>query len=127
VKRAVAADVSTAAVAKNEPTARHLRPRATSTLAIAAALVTDLTAPALLGLEAWQFRELVKAERIPHARLGQRVIAKVEDVVVAVEQLGKRQSGAPANDDAPAPSTSGRTADGILARMGRVRTPPGVR
>ncbi len=127
MKRAVAADVSAAAVAKNEPAARHLRPRATSTIAIAAALVTDLTAPVVVGLEAWQFRQLVKDERIPHARVGQRVIAKVEDVVSAVEQLAKRQSGAPANDDPLAPATSGRTADGILARMGRVRTTGGAR
>jgi len=121
VKRAVA-DAVTAAAGETGPSARHLRPRATSALAVAPALVTDLTAPVVVGLEAWQFRQLVKDEHIPHARVGQRVIAKVEDVVSAVEELGRRQTGAPANDDAPAPATSGRTADGILARMGRVRT-----
>jgi hypothetical protein len=104
------------------PVPRQVKPRATSSLAIAPALVTDLTAPAVVGLEPWQFRELVKAEGIAHARIGQRVTAKVADVVAAVDRIAKRQSSAPADDDAAEPAKAGSKGDRILARLGRVRT-----
>jgi hypothetical protein len=73
------------------PARRELRVHATARLEAAAPLVTDLTAPLLVGLEGWQFRQLLRDKSIPHARVGKRVIAELADVVTAVRELGKRQ------------------------------------
>ncbi|HXX68100.1 MAG TPA: hypothetical protein VEK07_13000 [Polyangiaceae bacterium] len=97
---------------------RALRPRATAALPVAPALVTDLTAPAVVGLEPRHFRELLRAERIPHAVVGRRVIARIEHVLAVVDRLAEGSSlatGAPGQeDDEP-------SADALLARIGRRR------
>jgi hypothetical protein len=105
-------------------TKRALRPKATSSLSITPATVSDLTAPAVIGLEAWQFRELLRDAQIPHARIGRRVVARVDLVVAAIDNLarqGDAVAGAPTSDD------DGPSVDEILASIGRVRTGAGRR
>src|ERR1019366_3395809 len=41
---------------------------------IAAPIVTDATAPTLLGMSPRQFREAVARQRVPYMKLGQRMI-----------------------------------------------------
>lgn len=65
---------------------RPLRPRATSALVVAPVAITDLTAPAVLGIEARPFREWLVTANVPHTRRGKRVIALVADVVAALER-----------------------------------------
>jgi hypothetical protein len=97
-----------------------MRPRATAGLAIAPATVSDLTAPAVIGIEAWQFRTLLQRERVPHARLGKRVVARVDHVLAAIDRLALEavKTEAPSVDRVDAEPTT----DAILARIGRVRT-----
>jgi hypothetical protein len=101
-----------------------MRPRATASLAIVPATVTDRSAPAVLGLEERAYRELVARERVPHALVGRRVVARVEDVLAALDRIARRQAGSEVADQDSEPAPSGRTtgADRILARIGRVRS-----
>jgi hypothetical protein len=60
-------------------------------------VITDATAPALLGMSARQFRDAVARQRIPFAKLGQRTVVLVADL----ERLAHRN--APHNDAQPEP------------------------
>jgi hypothetical protein len=102
--------------------ARALRPRATSAIAIAPATASDLTAPVVFGLESWQYRELLRSEGIEHARVGKRVIARVDDVVEALARIAARQRTVPPPESRVEVSDDEPTADALLARMGRSRT-----
>lgn len=104
---------------------RALRPRATSSLALAPATVTDRTAPLVLGLEPRVFRELVAARRIRHAVVGRRLVARVDDVLEALglgdassldDERGESERPS-ASTVASAPRRAG--VDAILARIGR--------
>lgn len=97
---------------------RKLRPRATSALVVAPVAITDLTAPAILGIEARPFREWLVAANVPHTRRGKRVIALVADVVAALE----RSSVSEPNDDGHEMHGAPRSVDALLARIGHRRT-----
>lgn len=93
---------------------RNLRPRATADLAVKPVTVTDLTSAIVLGLEPRQFRELVASAKVPHTRLGHRVVCRVEDVLAALERLrGDSPSAANADDDGDV------DVDDILQLVGR--------
>lgn len=96
---------------------RKLRPRATSVLVVAPIAVTDLTAPAVLGIEARPFREWLVAANVPHTRRGKRVIALVADVVAALERSSMGEPTEDGQDVHEAP----RSVDALLARIGRQR------
>ncbi len=109
---------------------RNLRPRSTASIAIAPATVTDLTSAIVLGLEARPYRELLAREHVPHARIGKRVIARVEDVLAALDRVAARQQDEPKDEPKDEPSVSetpgagsddGPGVDGLLARIGRRR------
>jgi len=97
---------------------RPLLPRATASLAVVALTVTDRTCAAVLGLEPRVFRQLLISAKIPHARIGRRVVARADLVLAALDRLAG--DDAPA-DAAPATRPSGG-ADAVLARIGRQRT-----
>jgi hypothetical protein len=70
-------------------------------------------------LEPRVFRELVAREKIPHTRLGKRVVARVEDVLAALDRLAV----APAPDTAAADpdvddNDEPADVDALLARVG---------
>jgi hypothetical protein len=100
---------------------RSLRPRVTSALAVAPATVTDLTSPVVLGLEPRCFRELLAREKIAHARIGRRVVARLEAVLAAVDRLSSEGASAPPGGSAPDTLDEEPSADQILARIGRIR------
>lgn len=99
---------------------RPLRPTATSALAVAPVTCTDRTAPIVFGLEPRVFRGLLARQQVPHARLGKRVIARVEDVLAAIDRLASKGAADDGNEAAPAEDVE-PTADAILARIGRSR------
>ncbi len=96
---------------------RPIRARATEALAAMPALVSDLTAPLLVGIEPRHFREFLSRERVPHARVGHRVIARMEHVVAAIDRLAAL-TAAPRADDG---GERAETADEILAELGMRR------
>lgn len=98
---------------------RPLRPRATAAIAVTPACVTDLTAHVVIGFEARQFREFVRDQHVRHAVYGQRVVARVADVLDAIDRLAT--SGLNEAPGAEALDEGEPTADAILARIGRVR------
>ena len=98
---------------------RPLHPRQTDALIVTPVTVTDRTCAAVLGLEPRVYRELVVRERIPHARLGRRIVARIEDVLVAVDRLaGADAVDAPEADDV---DDQPETVDAVLAALGRER------
>ena len=102
---------------------RALRPRATASLVVAPVLVTDRSAPAVLGLEAREYRELVAEHGIRHVRRGHRVIARVEDVLAALDRIAATQAeGESTHTEDPAGESQPETADDFLAAIGRRRT-----
>jgi hypothetical protein len=106
---------------------RPLRPRLTATLAIAPAVVSDLTAPAVIGLEPRHFREFLRAANIPHAVVGRRAIVRVDQILEAVERLSRQglpPQSAPEENDERSDDDDGATdltADDVLAQVGRRR------
>lgn len=98
---------------------RNLRPRATGALIAAVATVSDLTAPLVVGLDGRPYRELLDRENVPHAHIGKRVIARLEHVLEAIDRIAARTDHAKSLESTPQPA---RTADDVLARIGRVRT-----
>ena len=60
-------------------------------------VITDATAPALLGMSARQFRDAVARQRLPFMKLGQRTVVLVADL----ERLAHRN--APSNAGHPEP------------------------
>ncbi|HEV3189112.1 MAG TPA: hypothetical protein VGY54_01375 [Polyangiaceae bacterium] len=103
--------------------ARALRPLATGALAVLPVTVTDQSAPAIVGLEARQFREFLRAERVRHARLGKRVIARVDDVLEALDRVAGRQASGNEPHVERRIEDAEPSADAILARLGYARTP----
>jgi hypothetical protein len=99
---------------------RPLRPKATASLAIVPLTVSDLTAAAIVGLEPRPYREFLRAERVRHARLGRRVVARVEDVLAAIDRVADRQAieGHPVGDVDAEPDAGAV----LLARIGHVRS-----
>lgn len=103
---------------------RALKPKITANLAVAPALVTDLSAPAVIGLEPRSYRAFLKSESVPHAIVGRRVVARLDHILAAVDRLAQRQrEDAPldrAVDEDDSPSV-----DELLSRIGRRRISAG--
>jgi hypothetical protein len=97
---------------------RRLSPRATDALAVVPITVTDRTCALVLGLEPRVYRALVVRERIPHARLGRRMVARIEDILAVFDRLAHGTT----SPDLPEDQTSQPdTADAVLAILGKER------
>ena len=77
--------VSTTAVRPNplryDSGAMKKRPKKQSDpIAITAPIVTDATAPALLGMSPRQFRDAVRRQRVPHMKLGRSTVVFFADL-----------------------------------------------
>jgi hypothetical protein len=97
---------------------RNLRPKVTAALSITPVLISDENAPAVVGLEARQFREFVTRHRVDHAREGKRVLVRVDVFLAVVQELELAARQAPTEDE--------EDVDGVLRRMGRKRVPGGA-
>jgi hypothetical protein len=72
----------------------------TGTAGVPSVTFTDEHALAATGLEPRRFRELVKARGIPFARVGRRMVVRVDDWLRAVDALsGAAPRPAPAWDE----------------------------
>ncbi len=92
---------------------RSTRARPTASLAVAPATVTDRTAPLVLGA----YREFVTRLAVPHARIGRRIVARVDDVLAAFDRIARD-----VDDTEPATASEAfETADDVLRRLGRTR------
>jgi len=102
---------------------RPLRPKRTAALAVVPATVTHLNAPAVLGLEPRSFRDFLKKHRVRHWSDGQLVMARVDDVLVKLDELSARQG--PASDcEADGIGADDPAVDTLLCRLGRARVSP---
>jgi hypothetical protein len=112
-------------VVRTAPEPRRLQPRATASLPIVPVACSDLTAPIVFGLESRHYREFLVKNQVPFVRAGQRVIAKVADVVAALDRLaivqGTATAIAPADDDDTEHAAEESAGDRLLRRLGRVR------
>jgi hypothetical protein len=98
--------------------------RATAAISVAPATATDRTAHLVFGLEPRAFRNMIVARGIRHARIGRRLIVRVDDVLEALDALAAQQgTGAPRRDVA-VPEEKAGTAnanppwmDDVLARI----------
>ena len=103
-------------------TPRLLRPRQTRGLAVAPVVVTDLSAPAVVGLEQRSFREFVRDLKIPHVRRGQRILVDVEVLREVLASASTREvDDAAAGTEGDADDKQGPTASELLQRLGRTR------
>lgn len=93
---------------------RQLRPRVTDSLSVTPATVTDRTAPVVLGLEARAFREFVLRLGVRHVTVGRRVVARVSDVLDALDRAAV--AGPAVGAEQPLSDV-----DAMLARLGRRR------
>jgi hypothetical protein len=102
---------------------RSLRTPATSSLAIAPATVTDRTCAAVTGLEPRAFCELVSREKIPHARIGRRVVVRLDDFLAAVARLSSVAAiDVEAADEGGEEEAQPEDADSFLRSIGRRRS-----
>jgi hypothetical protein len=67
--------------------------------AIAPALVSDASAPAVVGLTPLQFRRALREHGVAHCKIGRRTLARVEDVVALVDRLSGRVTAAMTEDE----------------------------
>ena len=100
---------------------RRLRPRQTASLSVAPVTVTDLSSPAVLGLEGRTFRELLVKKKIPHTRLGQRIIARVDDVLAVLDRLARESAEVEEPSEKPESDRQPETVDAVLAMLGKER------
>jgi hypothetical protein len=90
-------------------------------MAVAPVTVTDRTSALVLGIEPRAYRAFVVRERIPHARLGRRIVARIEDILAALDRLaGKIEPPVAPFPDEEAEQPE--TADAVLALLGRKRS-----
>lgn len=75
----------------------------------AAALVSDATALAVVGLTKRQFRDFLRERGIPSAKVGRRTLARLDAVLAAMGLAG---------DPAPAAETEEWSADALHAELG---------
>jgi hypothetical protein len=76
--------------------------RATDAIAVSPATVTDRTAHLVLGLEPRSFRVLVASCGVRHVRVGRRLLARVDDILAALDAMAVEQ-GTGGAGEAPAP------------------------
>jgi hypothetical protein len=53
-------------------------------------VVSDLTALVVVGLTARQFRAFLREHEVPHAKVGRRTLARLEDVLDAIDRSSGR-------------------------------------
>jgi hypothetical protein len=94
---------------------RALRPRATEALTVAPLLISDRNCAHVMGIDPRDLREKI-APHVRHARLGNRIVFRVEDVLAFIAQLSEPRAG-----DERTVSDDLGGADGVLARIGRKR------
>lgn len=80
-------------------------------LAVEPLLVSDQSAPAVVGLDPRAFRELVRKNKIPHVVAGHRMLVRARDLVALVVRGEPVSASEPPDDD-------DLSADEILARSG---------
>jgi len=97
---------------------REIKPRETSFVAPRAVTISDRTSAALVGLEPRAFRELVTRRKIPHVRIGDRVVVLASEF----EKFIERASSEPSEQSEPIDvDDSPSSVDAVLARLGRRR------
>ncbi|MBX3208407.1 MAG: hypothetical protein KF764_25400 [Labilithrix sp.] len=82
-------------------------------------MVSQATAPAVLGITPKKFIEIVKQWGIPHTRCGRSYLVRLDTIVDAIEKHGV-ELGAPTNDLHASGEAS--DVDAWLAKMGERRT-----
>jgi hypothetical protein len=89
---------------------------------VGAVTISDATSEALAGIKPRPFREIILRHKVAHARIGKRVVVRVEvwrGFVERLEQQGQGDAGdAPVNDLAPE-----TTEERLSKRLGRERGP----
>jgi hypothetical protein len=80
--------------------------------------ITDRSCAAVLGLEPRAYRELVARERIPHVRLGRRVVVRVADIIAALDRIAEDDG---AVDEKPMGRAGPEGVDRVLGLIGRTR------
>jgi hypothetical protein len=96
---------------------RALKPRATEAIAVSPIAITDRTAPRDVGLEAREFRALVRCLQIPHVVAGRRLIVDAQTFRDALAVAARSSGTVDPSTVGEAPPISG----GLLRRLGRVR------
>jgi hypothetical protein len=67
---------------------------------VAAAIVSDTTSLAVLGLTGRQFRAFLREQAVPHTKIGRRTVARVDRVLDAIDRLsGAEPARAPWSED----------------------------
>ena len=61
--------------------------KASSAALATAIVVSDATAPAVLGLTGRQFRAFLREHDVAHAKIGRRTVARVDRVLEALDRL----------------------------------------
>lgn len=84
-------------------------------LNVSPAIVSDQTSFAITGLDARQFRDLVKAEHIPHRVVGRRLLVLVKDFEKFVAVGSSDPAAAP-------PATDAEDVVDVLRRLGKKLT-----
>jgi hypothetical protein len=69
---------------------------ARETPAVPPVIVSDLTSLPAVGLTARQFLAFVRAHQVPHAKVGRRVLARLDDLLNALDRLSGRGAPKPA-------------------------------
>lgn len=62
-------------------------------------VVSDLTALPIVGLTGRQFRAWVRDASIPHAKVGRRTLARLDDVLAAIDRSSGRGAAPPRWDE----------------------------
>ncbi len=71
---------------------------------------TDANAPIVVGLSPRQLRTFVREHRVPHARVGRRILVRVDRFLEAVDLLSGAQPRTAWSEDALIKSMAGRGA-----------------
>ena len=75
-----------------------------------AAVVSDASAFAVLGLSPRQFRAFLLAQRVPNGRIGRRTVARLDRILEVIDRLA---------GDGPRPAWSEAATIELAARGGR--------
>ena len=70
-----------------------------SAVALAALTFTDANAPSVVGLTPRQLRAFVRKHRVPHAKIGRRVVVRVDRFLEALDSLSGAKPRPAWNED----------------------------